>query len=97
MTPPNKSPVKHHKWTFDEDKAFVEFISVAKTDPKYGKSYVGEWPAFSEKNSFWSDGAKHIQCSTSPNILLSGKFVRFFIVDVTTVPKKFYKLDMFHT
>ena len=35
-----------------------------------------------------------IQCSTSSNILLSGKFVRFFIVDVTTVPRKFYKLDV---
>ncbi|CAB3978709.1 Hypothetical predicted protein [Paramuricea clavata] len=41
-------------------------------DPKYGKNSVGEWPAFSEKNIFWSDGAKHIQCSTSSNILLSG-------------------------
>jgi hypothetical protein len=24
-----KSPVKLHKWTFEEDKAFIEFMSVA--------------------------------------------------------------------
>ena len=35
----------------------MEFISIAKTDPNYGKSSVKEWPAFSEKNSFWDDGA----------------------------------------
>ena len=36
----------------------MEFISIAKTDPKYGKSSVKESPAFSEKNScFWDDGA----------------------------------------
>jgi hypothetical protein len=29
-TPPKKSPVKLHKWTFEEDKAFIEFISVAE-------------------------------------------------------------------
>ena len=58
---PTKSPVKLHKWSFEEDKAFIEFMSIAKTDPKYGKSYVKEWPAFSEKNSFWDDGGKHIK------------------------------------
>ncbi len=58
-------------------KAFIEFISIAKTDPKYGKSSVAEWPAFSEKNSFWDDGANHIKHSTSSNILLSSKFVTF--------------------
>ena len=68
--------MKNHKWTFDEDKAFVEFISIAKTDPVYGQrtSAVGQWPAFSEKNCFSSDGAKHIQHSTSSKILLSSKF-----------------------
>ena len=68
--------MKNHKWTFEEDKAFVEFISIAKTDPVYGQrtSAVGQWPGFSEKNCFWSDGAKHIQHSTSSNILLSSKF-----------------------
>ena len=50
------SPVKLHRWTFKEDKAFMEFVSIAKMDPKYGKSSVKEWPAFSE-NSFWDDGA----------------------------------------
>ena len=54
---PTTSPVKLHRWTFEEDKAYMEFISIAKTDPKYGKSSVKEWPAFSGKNSFWDDGA----------------------------------------
>jgi hypothetical protein len=73
-----KSPVKHHKWTFNEDKAFIEFISIAKTDPKYGQftTSVPEWPGYKEKNSFWSDGAKHIQCSTGSNILLTSKYFR---------------------
>ena len=69
--------MKNHKWTFEEDKAFVEFTSIAKTDPVYGQhtSAVGQWPGFSEKNCFWSDGAKHIQHSTS-NILLPSKFFK---------------------
>ena len=54
---PTTSPVKLHRWTFEEDKAFIELISIAKSDPKYGKSSFKEWPAFSEKNSFWDDGA----------------------------------------
>ena len=75
--------MKLYRWTFEEDKAFIafiEFISIAKTDPMYGKSSVKEWPAFSEKKSFWDDGAKHIKYSTSSNILLSSKFVRFLNV-----------------
>ena len=53
--------MKNHNWTSDEDKAFVEFISIAKADPVYGQhtSSVGQWPGFSEKDCFWSDGAKH--------------------------------------
>ena len=31
------SPVKLHRGTFEEDKAFMESVSIAKTDPKYGK------------------------------------------------------------
>jgi hypothetical protein len=29
--------VKKYKWTFEENKALIEFISIAKTDPKYGE------------------------------------------------------------
>ena len=32
-----KSQVKKHKWTFEENKALTEFISIAKTDSKYGE------------------------------------------------------------
>lgn len=73
LTPIKKSPVKHHKWTFEKDKALIEFISIAKTDPKYGHSASSahQWPGFKQNNSFWSDGAKHIKCSTSSNILLT--------------------------
>jgi hypothetical protein len=67
--------VKQHKWTFEENKAFIEFISIARTDPKYGEMLTSvEWPGFKDKNSFWADGAKHIQCSTSSNIVLSSEF-----------------------
>ena len=54
----------------------MEFISIAKTDPMYGQSTsaVEQWPGFSEKNCFWSDGAKHIQDSNASNILLSSKY-----------------------
>lgn len=78
MTPIKKSPVKHHKWTFEEDKALIEFISIAKTDPKYGHSASSahQWPGFKQNNSFWSDGAKHIKCSTSSNILLTNSRLR---------------------
>ena len=31
---PTKSPVKLHRWTFEEDKAFIEFISIAKTEKR---------------------------------------------------------------
>jgi hypothetical protein len=33
LTPSKKSPVKKHKWTFEENKALIEFISIAKKDP----------------------------------------------------------------
>ena len=75
-----KSPVKHHKWTFEENKAFIEFISIAKTDPKYGqRSAVQEWPSFSYNNKFWDDAARHIQCSTFSNILLSSKLTKHLL------------------
>lgn len=34
VSPMRKSPVKRHKWTYEEDRALVEFLSVSKTDPK---------------------------------------------------------------
>jgi hypothetical protein len=48
QTPIKKSPVKYLKWTFEKDKALIEFISIIKIDPKYqyGTHVVGEWPSF---------------------------------------------------
>jgi hypothetical protein len=59
-------------------KHLLSSFQLPKTDPKYGQftTSVPEWPGYKEKNSFWSDGAKHIQCSTGSNILLTSKYFR---------------------
>jgi hypothetical protein len=35
QTPIKKFAVKYHKWTFEKDRALIEFISIIKIDPKY--------------------------------------------------------------
>ena len=29
-----KSPVRYHKWSFEEERAVVEFVGLAKMDPE---------------------------------------------------------------
>ena len=67
-----KSPVKYHKWSFDEDRALVEFVSISWTDPKYNFSK----PYFRASHVFWRDAARHIREATSSNFLLTSKYSR---------------------
>ena len=74
VSPLRKSPVRRHKWTYEEERALVEFISIGKTDPKYGLDKETEWPCFRDGHSFWKDAAMHIKTSTSANILLTSMY-----------------------
>ena len=71
ISPLDKSPVRTLKWTYKEERALVEFISIGKSDPKYGLDNETEWPRFRDGHSFWKDAAMHIKTSTSANILLT--------------------------
>ena len=77
VSPMRKSPVKRHKWTYEEERALVEFISVAKTDPKYDLVAETEWPSFREGHCFWTDAASHIKTSTGANILLTSMSLEY--------------------
>ena len=81
VSPTWKSPVKWHKWTYQEERALVEFLSVSKTDPKYGLEDDIEWHSFRDGHSVWSDAATHIKTSISANILLTSTYKTFpFII-----------------
>ena len=84
VSPLRKSPVKRHNWTFDEERALVEFISIARTDPKYasGCETDTEWPSYRESHCFWTDAASHIKTSTSANILLTSTVLFFFSLKI---------------
>lgn len=69
-----KSPVKSHKWTYEEERAVVEFISISKSDPKYDMEERAEWPSFRDGHCFWTDAAIHIKTSTAANILLASMY-----------------------
>ena len=75
-----KSPVKRHKWTYEEDRALVEFLSVSKTDPKYCQGDITEWPSFRDSHTFWTEAALHVRTSTSANILLTSMCKTFFLI-----------------
>ena len=65
-----KSPVKYHKWCFDEDRAVLEFVSISRVDPKYDFSKAGSpWPSFRASHIFWSDAARHIREATSSSLV----------------------------
>ena len=70
-----KSPVRLHRWTFNEERSLVEFVGLASMDAKYGLS-TSEcvWPAFRPGHTFWADAAKHIQASTSSSVVLSSEW-----------------------
>ena len=68
-----RSPVRRHTWSYEEERALVEFTAIAKSDPKYGFDFKTEWPSFREGHCFWTDAAAHIQTSTCANVLLTSK------------------------
>ena len=67
------SPVRIHKWSFHEERALVEFVGLAKMDPRYGICSKTQWPAFRAGHQFWRDTALHIQESTCSSVLLTSK------------------------
>ncbi|XP_078357969.1 uncharacterized protein LOC144642774 isoform X1 [Oculina patagonica] len=75
-SPIKKSPVKQHKWTFEEERALVEFVGMGRMDPKYGGDSSNEWPAFRATHMFWTDAAHHIKTITCSNILLTNSRIR---------------------
>ena len=72
-----KSPVRLHRWSFEEERALVEFVGLALMDPKYGITSTTLWPAFRPVHPFWTDAARHIQTSTSSSVLLTSEFIAF--------------------
>ena len=56
----HSSPVKFHKWTFEEERALTEFLGLAKTSPDYGLSGK-DWPGFQQDHKLWKDAAQHIR------------------------------------
>ena len=70
-----QSPVRKHSWSREEDRALVEFIGVARTDPSYEfdfESSAAKWPCFRAHHKFWKDAAAHIKEATRSNFLLTG-------------------------
>ena len=67
------SPVRLHKWSFDEERALVEFVGLALMDLKY--CIQNEWPAFRPGHFFWSDSARHIRESTGSSVLLTSEYM----------------------
>ena len=65
--------MKKHKWTFQEERALVEFVGLSRMDTKYSDTST-EWPGFRESHFFWSEAARQIQESTSANFLLLSMF-----------------------
>ncbi|KAL9977253.1 hypothetical protein ACROYT_G014635 [Oculina patagonica] len=47
-----KLPVQLHKWSFEEERAVVEFVGLASMDLKNGISRNTEWPAFRSDHHF---------------------------------------------
>ena len=47
VSPLRKSPVKKHKWTFQEERALVQFVGLLRMDPKYSDTST-EWQGFRE-------------------------------------------------
>lgn len=68
-SPIKKSPVKQHKWSFEEERAFVEFIGMVRMDPKYGGCRSNGWPALRSNHMFWTDAAHHIQTIGCSSVL----------------------------
>ena len=62
-----------HKWSFHEERALVEFVGLAKMDPRYGIPIKTQWPAFRAVHQFWTDTALHIRESTCSSVLLTSK------------------------
>ena len=75
ITPVKRSPVKKHNWTYEEDKALVEFVGYAKMDPEFwsGCELISDWPGFRQGHQYWTSAAKHIQLATKSNVLLTSK------------------------
>ena len=71
--PTKNSPVRLHKCFFEEERAIVEFVGLAKMDPRYGICSNTQWPAFRANNKFWRDTAFHIQTSTRSSVLLASE------------------------
>ena len=67
---PLKSPVKQHKWSFEEERALVEFMGMVRMDPKYGGDRSNGWPAFRSNPMFWTDAAHHIQTIACSSVYL---------------------------
>ncbi|KAK3712315.1 hypothetical protein QZH41_017251, partial [Actinostola sp. cb2023] len=68
------SPVKYHRWSYDEERALVEFISISKSDPCYGwpeDHKTQDWPSFRADHVLWADAANHKRESNSSNFLLT--------------------------
>ena len=74
--------MKKHKWTFQEERALVEFVGLSRMDPNYSDTST-EWPGFRESHSFWGEAARHIKESTSANFLLSSMFE--IVLSTTTI------------
>ena len=90
-----KSPVRIHNWSYEEERALVEFIGVAKMDPKYGIAPTTQWPALRANHHFWKDTALHICESTSSSVVLTSEcndwskihvmsFIFFYIIACMT-------------
>ena len=92
VSPLRKSAVKRHTWTYDEERALVEFVTIARTDPKYGLESLTEWPSYREAHCFWTDAALHIKTSTSSNILLTSMFFIVFHLTIVLIISKDHKM-----
>ena len=86
-SPKKKSPVKQHKWSFEEERALVEFIGMVRMDPKYGGDRSNGWPAFRSNHMFWTDAAHHIQTIACSSVVLTSMYL-LYMTPGSSCPKE---------
>ncbi|XP_078605180.1 uncharacterized protein LOC144878460 [Branchiostoma floridae x Branchiostoma japonicum] len=73
---PQKSPVKRHDWTDQENKALIEFIDLSMLDENHNIEEENHWPMKGVDSPYWKKAAKAIKKRTHSSILLTASRVR---------------------
>ncbi|XP_035665314.1 uncharacterized protein LOC118408603 [Branchiostoma floridae] len=73
---PQKSPVKRHDWTDQENRALIEFVDLSMLDENHNIEEENHWPMKGVDSPYWKKAAKAIKKRTHSSILLTASRVR---------------------